>query len=106
MTRRRFTPEYKQEAVELAQRSDIPVSQVAKNLGLNDSVLRRWIKEYTDPSKKLFTGHGSPRDEGMARLKKELQQVKKERDFLKEAAATSPRNQSKILGACHRFMVF
>ena len=79
MTRRRFTPEYKQEAVELAQRSDIPISQVAKNLGLNDNVLRRWIKEYT--------GHGSPRDEEMARLKKELHQVKKERDFLKEAAA-------------------
>ena len=87
MQRRRFTPEYKQEAVQLAQQSDIPISQVAKNLGINDNVLRRWIKEFTDPSKKPFTGHGSPRDEEMARLKKELQQVKKERDFLKEAAA-------------------
>jgi transposase-like protein len=36
MTRRRFTPGYKQEAGELAQRSDIPISQVAKNLGLNN----------------------------------------------------------------------
>ena len=86
MKRRRFTAEYKQEAVQLAQQSDIPISQVAKNLGINDNVLRRWIKEFTDPSKKPFTGNGSPRDEEMARLKKELQQVKKERDFLKEAA--------------------
>ena len=87
MARRKYTPEYKQEAVLLAQKSDIPISQVARNLGINDNVLRRWIKEYTDPDKKPFTGHGSPRDEEMARLKKELQQVKKERDFLKEAAA-------------------
>ena len=87
MARRKYTPEYKQEAVLLAQKSDIPIAQVARNLGINDNVLRRWIKEYTDPGKKPFPGHGSPRDEEMARLKKELQQVIKERDFLKEAAA-------------------
>jgi len=87
MSRRKYTPEYKQEAVLLAQQSGIPISQVARNLGINDNVLRRWIKEHTDPGKKPFTGHGIPRDEEMARLKKELQQVKKERDFLKEAAA-------------------
>lgn len=87
MERRRYTPEYKQEAVQLAQQSDIPISQVAKNLGINDNVLRRWIKEQADPGRKAFTGHGAPRDEEIARLKKELQQVKKERDFLKEAAA-------------------
>ena len=87
MARRKYTAEYKQEAVLLAQKSDIPIAQVARNLGINDNVLRRWIKEHTDPGKKPFPGHGSPRDEEMARLKKELQQVKKERDFLKEAAA-------------------
>ena len=87
MQRRRFTPEYKQEALQLAQQSDVPISQVAKNLGINDNVLRRWIKEFTDQAKKPFTGHGSPRDEEMAGLKKELLQVKKERDFLKEAPA-------------------
>ena len=87
MARRKYTPEYKQEAVLLAQQSDIPISQVARNLGVNDNVLRRWIKEYADPGKRPFPGHGSSRDEEMARLKKELQQAKKERDFLKEAAA-------------------
>ena len=51
MQRRRFTPEYKQEALQLAQQSDVPISQVAKNLGINDNVLRRWIKEFTDPAK-------------------------------------------------------
>jgi transposase-like protein len=58
MVRKKYTPEYKQEAVLLAHQSDIPVSQVARNLGINDNVLRRWIKEAADPGKKPFTGHG------------------------------------------------
>jgi len=78
----------------LAQQSDIPISQVAKNLGINDNVLRRWIKEFTDQAKKPFTGHGNPRDEEMAGLNKELLQVKKERDFLKEAAASLARESN------------
>lgn len=87
MVKRRYTPEYKQEAVLLVQQSELPISEVARNLGINDGMLRRWIKEHADPTKRPFTGHGSPRDEELSRLKKELCQVRKERDFLKEAAA-------------------
>jgi transposase len=87
MARRRYSPEYKQEAVTLVQQSDIPISEIARNLGINDNMLRRWVKEHADPIKKAFPGHGKPRDEEVARLKRELLQVKKERDFLREAAA-------------------
>ena len=87
MARRRFSKEYKQEAVSLVQQSDIPVSEIARNLGLHDNLLRRWVKEHADPVKRSFPGHGNPRDEKVTRLKRELLQVKKERDFLKEAAA-------------------
>jgi len=38
--RRRYSPEYKQEAVRLVQQSDIPVSEIARNLGINDNMLR------------------------------------------------------------------
>lgn len=86
MSRRRFSPEYKQEAVLLVKQSDAPVSEIARNLGINDNMLRRWVKEQSDPNSKSFPGHGNPRDEELARLKKELSQVKKERDFLREAA--------------------
>ena len=87
MARRRFSKEYKQEAVSLVQQSDIPVAEIARNLGLHDNLLRRWVKEHADPVKLSFPGHGNPRDEEVTRLKRELLQVKKERDFLKEAAA-------------------
>lgn len=79
--------EYKQEAVQLVRQSDIPLAQVAKNLGINPNILRRWGTEISNAGKNAFTGNGTPRDLELARLKRELQQVKQERDFLKEAAA-------------------
>jgi len=86
MSRRQYSKEYKQETVLLVQQSNISVSEVARNLGINDNMLRRWIKEFSEPAKAAFTGQGNPRDEEVARLKRELAQVKKERDFLREAA--------------------
>jgi transposase len=84
--RRRYSPEYKQEAVQLVQQSDSPVAEIARNLGINENMLRRWIKQAAEPGKRAFPGHGNPRDQEIARLQKELRQVKKERDFLREAA--------------------
>ena len=85
--RRQYSPEYKQEAVGLVRQSSQPISHIAKNLGINDGLLRRWIKEQSGLAKKAFPGQGNPRDEEVARLKRELLEVKRERDFLREAAA-------------------
>lgn len=84
--RRRYSPEYKQEAVRLVKQSDTAVSEIARNLGINDNMLRHWIKLASELGKRSFLGHGNPRDEEIARLQRELKQVKKERDFLREAA--------------------
>jgi transposase len=85
--RRKYSQEYKQEAVQLVRQSDISLAQVAKNLGINPNILRRWGTEIGKAGKNAFPGNGTPRDLELARLKRELQQVKQERDFLKEAAA-------------------
>jgi transposase len=85
--RRKYSQEYKQEAVQLVRQSDIPLAQVAKNLGINPNILRRWGTEISSAGKNAFPGNGTPRDLELALLKRELQQVKQERDFLKEAAA-------------------
>ncbi len=87
MSRRKFTREFKEEAVLLVKQSGVSISEIARNLGLNDNVLRRWVKEFAEANTKAFPAHGNSRDEELARLKKELLQVKKERDFLREAAA-------------------
>jgi transposase len=86
-TRRKFSAEYKREAVELAKSGGKPISQVARELGINAGVLSRWCREIAADEGTAFRGQGKPRDEELAALKRELVQVKKERDFLKEAAA-------------------
>jgi transposase len=85
--RRKYSAEYKREAVELARSSEVSISQVARELGINSNMLGRWCREQEATGRKAFQGQGKPRDEEMAGLKRELARVKKERDFLQEAAA-------------------
>lgn len=44
-SRRKYTQEYKREAVQLAQAGDVRVSQVARDLGINANMLGRWCRE-------------------------------------------------------------
>ena len=85
--RKRFSPEYKRELVELVRRSQSSCRQIALEVGINPNLLTRWVREADAGGGKAFPGGGMPRDEEMARLKRELSKVTKERDFLKDAAA-------------------
>jgi len=84
--RRKYSDEYKREAVSLANQSNISLKQVAEELGINSGMLGRWRRELGLHGDQAFKGQGNARDEEMAVLKRELARVKKERDFLKEAA--------------------
>ena len=44
MQRREFSEEFRLEAVKLARRGEVPVSQIARDLGIHDSVHYRWIR--------------------------------------------------------------
>ena len=88
MTRRRkYAAEFKQEAVQLVRSSNVPASQIARDLGIDPNMLSRWCREMDLVGNKAFQGQGRPRDEEMAALRRELIQIRKERDFLREAAA-------------------
>ena len=87
--RRSYTVEFKKEAVALAEKKEKPVSQVAKDLGLNENVLRRWItqtKTAAGTNINVFPGHGRPRDAELIRLKKEVKALKEANEILKKAA--------------------
>ena len=84
--RRKFSDEYKREAVQMALQPGVTKSQVARELGVNANLLGRWCRDYQANGAAAFPGQGKPRDEEMASLKRELSRVKKERDFLREAA--------------------
>ena len=85
--RRKFSEEFKREAVGLIQGPDANASQVARDLGIGLDLLWRWRKQLENGSRKPFPGAGVPRDEEVVALKRELARVKKERDFLRDAAA-------------------
>lgn len=85
--RRKYPQEFKQEAIQLTKQSGGKITQVARDLGLNAAMLGRWCREAQQRGGKAFPGTGTPHDQEVARLKRELALVTRERDFLKEAAA-------------------
>jgi transposase len=92
--RRKYSPEFKRGAVEQAQQPGVSCAQVARELGIGGNVLTRWKRESERSGRGAFGGTGNPRDEEVAALKRELARVKKERDFLREAATFFARESS------------
>ncbi len=85
--RRRFSAEYKREAVAMLDAPGVTVRQIASDLGIGAGMLGRWRRELREEPADAFRGQGRPRDEEVVHLKRELTRVTKERDFLREAAA-------------------
>ena len=87
-TRRRFSREYKLEAVRQLTAGK-RLADVARDLGVDGQVLRRWQEQVAVDAATAFPGNGrSPAEESeLQRLRKEVVQLKAERDFLKKAAA-------------------
>ena len=85
--RRKYSDEFKREAVQLTTHPGVTKSQIARELGINPNMLGRWCRELQLGGSKAFPGQGHAHDEEVARLRRELSRVTKERDFLKEAAA-------------------
>jgi transposase len=84
--RRKFSAEYKREAVAMLDTPGVRVSQIAAELGIGAAVLGRWRRELRREPTQAFVGNGRPRDEELTQLRRELSRVTKERDFLREAA--------------------
>jgi len=86
--RREYSEEYKAEAVRLMRQSGKPVSRVARELGVNPSLLYRWESEQEQAQKAGTTRAGVKAErEELARLRGENARLKQELDFLKQAAA-------------------
>ncbi len=88
--RRKFDKEFKEYAVRLWQTSGKSSGIVAKELGIDDSMLRHWAAEIRDHGANSFPGVGKRRqgneiEEENWRLKKEVEQLRQERDILKKA---------------------
>jgi len=83
MERRKYTKEFKQEAVKLSCESNRSVAEVAKNLGIRPELLYRWRSEQRQEGEDAFPGKGKTKlsEEEVRRLRRELEQVRMERDI-------------------------
>ena len=84
--RRNYSAEFKREAVALANQPGVTRAQIGRELDINPNMITRWQRELTANGSKAFLGQGVARDEEMAALKRENNKLRKERDFLREAA--------------------
>jgi len=84
---KRYSSEFKREAILRASEEGNTDKAVCEELGISTRQFLRWRDELRLLGDEAFPGQGRTRDEELASLKRELAQVKKERDFLKEAAA-------------------
>ena len=85
--RRRFTTEFKAEAVRLVASSGKPLAQIARELGINEQVLRNWRQQAGGVGGGGVTGNRLVQEEEIRRLRRELLRVAEERDILKKATA-------------------
>jgi len=90
MTKRhKFTTEFKREAVRLMERSGKAPADLARELGVRRNQLYKWKEQLDKRGATAFPGPGKRSESGdeVARLKRELEKIKEERDILKKAAA-------------------
>lgn len=85
--RRKYTPEFKREAVELSRTTDKTVAQVARELGISPRLLYRWRSESAELKEEAFPGQGNrPALEAEnVRLRREVARLEQEREILKKA---------------------
>ena len=89
MQRRKFSREFKLEAVKLVRDRGVTMAQAARDLDLHINVLRKWVSDHGADPGGAFPGHGQMRSEQLEidRLRRENAKLKAERDILKKAAA-------------------
>lgn len=89
MQRRVFTKEFKLEAVKLVKEQGYSKLKAAKSLGVAEKSLLLWVKQFEAGILMSMPGplKRAPEAEELLRLRRELQEVRMERDLLKKAAA-------------------
>jgi transposase len=88
-TKRVFTAEFKREALNLLETSGKSLAQIARDLGISDNTLHGWKQQMRQHGQDAFpgSGHQTPQEEELHRLRRENEVLRQERDILKKALA-------------------
>ena len=85
--RRKFTKEFKEEAVKLVTEEGYKITEAARSLGIHENLLGRWKNELTSDSNAYQGNVSQSMEAELKRLRKENKRLKMEREILKKAAA-------------------
>ena len=90
MQRRKFSREFKIEAVRLVCERGVSVAQASRDIDVHENVVRKWVKEFGADPKQAFPGGGQLKPEQLEidRFRREVAKLKAERDILKKARPT------------------
>jgi len=82
-----YTKEFKQQAVQLFESSGKNKTQIARDLGISDSALSKWCKEFGEQGEEAFPGkgHQTTLEEENRKLRRENEILRQEREILKKA---------------------
>ncbi len=87
--RKSYSTQFKIDAVKLVTEGGYKISEAARNLEINPTVLRRWKDQLKGDGEQAFPGKGhmTPEKEELHRLREEIKRLRMEREILKKAAA-------------------
>ena len=88
-TRRRFTPEYRRDVASLVLDTGSSIASVARDLGLGESVVGRWVKRERERRQAVREGRPDPREmeAEITALRRRVRELEKENEFLGKASA-------------------
>jgi transposase len=84
---KRYTPEFKEQAARKVVDNSLPIAQVARELGVNDTTLGFWVKAYRKERAGQSLPEGMPDDERVRELERRNRELEMEVAFLRKAAA-------------------
>ena len=84
MLRRHFDRDFKLNAVQLLESSDLPLVQVARSLGVHDSMLRRWRNQVRESGSSVFDEAGQVERTEVVRLRRENRHLRRELEMVKK----------------------
>ncbi len=87
--RKKYSKEFKLDAVGLVIEQDYSIADAARSLGINANMLGRWVKQHRSEEGQAFRGNGklTPEQEEIRKLKARVKRLEMERDILKKATA-------------------
>lgn len=85
MKKNRYPKDFKEKAVRHLRENGLTITEAAKKLGVERSMLSRWNKDYDKENS--FPGHGNARDKEVAELKRKLAEAEERCEILKKAMA-------------------